>query len=103
MSENFHPVFAAEELAPGSGKPVMVEGQEILVCNANGEFYAIENMCTHQRAKMEGGRIRNCFISCPLHGQRFDLRDGSPKGQLTRVPLKTFPVRIVDGQVEVAV
>lgn len=103
MSEQFFPVFSTDELAPGESKAVEIEGHDILVCNANGDFYAIQNMCTHQRAKMEGGRIRNCFISCPLHGQRFDLRDGSTKGQLTRIPLKTYPVRINDGQVEVAV
>lgn len=103
MSEQFHRLFPVEELPKNANKAVEVEGQEILVCNANDEFYAIRNQCTHQNSKLEGGRIRNCFISCPLHGARFDLRDGSPKGQLTRIPVDTFPTRVVDGYVEVAV
>ncbi|MFV0277579.1 MAG: Rieske (2Fe-2S) protein [Parahaliea sp.] len=101
--ENFQAVFAAEELGSNSSRAVEIDGVKVLVCNAGGEFYAVINQCTHQAAELDGGRIRNCFISCPLHGARFDLRDGSTKGQLTQVPLKTFPVRVVDGQVEVAV
>lgn len=101
--ENFQAVFPAEELAPNASRAVELDGVNVLVCHAGGEFYAVINECTHQASALEGGRIRNCFISCPLHGARFDLRDGSTKGQLTQVPLKTFPVRVVDGQVEVAV
>ncbi len=102
MAEEFHPLFPAEELAKNSSRPVEVEGRNILVCNANDEFYAIDNQCTHQASKLEGGRIRNCFISCPLHGVRFDLRDGHPKGELTKKPVKTYPVRVVDGVVEIS-
>lgn len=101
--ENFQAVMPADELGPNSSKAVDVDGVNVLVCNAGGEFYAVINQCTHQASELEGGRIRNCFISCPLHGARFDLRDGSTKGQLTQVPLRTFPVRVVDGQIEVAV
>ncbi len=103
MADEFHRLFPAEELAKNTSQPVEVEGHNILVCNANGEFYAIENQCTHQASKLEGGRIRNCFISCPLHGVRFDLRDGHPKGELTKVPVKTYPVRVEEGYLEVSV
>ncbi len=103
MVENFQVVFAADELDANGSRAVEIDGVKVLVCNAGGEFYAVENQCTHQASELTGGRIRNCFISCPLHGARFDLRDGSTKGQLTQIPLKTFPVRVTDGQVEVAV
>jgi len=102
MSEHFHRICSVEEIPANGSKPVEIEGVDVLLCHAGDEFYAVQNLCTHQRAKLEGGRIRNCFISCPLHGARFDLRDGSTKGQLTNVPLKTFPVRVVDGFVEVS-
>lgn len=103
MSDNFQRICAVDDIPANSGKPVLIGGVDVLVCHASGEFYAIENLCTHQRAKLEGGRIRNCFISCPLHGARFDLRDGSTKGELTKIPVKTFATRVVDGFVEVAV
>lgn len=99
----FHPVFPAADLEKNASRTVEVEGRQVLVCNAGGEFYAVQNLCTHQASSLEGGRIRNCFISCPLHGARFDLRDGSTKGALTSQPLETYPVRVVDGTVEVSV
>ena len=95
-------MLAVADVAPGASKAVMIEGTEVLVCNAGGTLYSILNQCSHQASKLEGGRIRNCFISCPLHGARFDLRDGSTKGELTNVPVKTFATRVVGGHVEVA-
>ena len=103
MDLNFLPALRAEELAPNSSRAVTLNGQSILVCNADGEFHAVENLCSHQASPLEGGRVRRCTIICPLHGMPFDLRTGAPKGQLTDKPIRTFPVRTVDGMVEIAV
>ncbi len=73
-----------------------LDGKNILICKADGNFYAVDNQCTHQRAELTGGRIRNCYLACPLHGVRFDLRTGKPMGELTRVPLKTYAVTVAD-------
>jgi 3-phenylpropionate/trans-cinnamate dioxygenase ferredoxin subunit len=99
----FQPAFPDADLGDNESRALTLNGRSVLVCRAAGELYAVENRCTHQEAELEGGRIRGCFISCPLHGVRFDLRDGNPIGQLTRVPLPTFEVRLVDGIIEVAV
>jgi 3-phenylpropionate/trans-cinnamate dioxygenase ferredoxin subunit len=96
MATTTHTLFPAEDLADNESVAVMVEGNDILICKANGSYYAVANNCTHQRAKLAGGRIRNCFLSCPLHGVRFDLRTGVPLGELTRVGLKTYPIRLAD-------
>ncbi len=97
----FRAVFADSELPNNDSRAVLVDGREVLICRADGELYAVENRCTHQNAELEGGRIRGCFISCPLHGVKFNLRDGMPTGQLTRLPLPTYQVRLVDGMIEV--
>ena len=99
---DFHPARADAELANNDSRAVTINGSKVLICRAAGELYAVENRCTHQEAELEGGRIRGCFISCPLHGVRFDLRDGTPMGQLTREALPTYEVRVVDGMIEVA-
>jgi len=101
--DNFQAVFTASELAVNAARSIELNGIKVLVCNAKGEFYAVENQCTHQAAELEGGRIRNCYISCPLHGVRFNLQTGEPMGTLTRVPVKTFPVRLNGDMLEVAV
>ena len=101
MSGQFFPAFPAEELAEQSSRLVQIDGQDILVCNAMGEFFAVANQCPHALSPLAGGRIRRKMISCPLHGMLFELGTGKPRGNLTQVPLTTFPVRVVDGMVEV--
>jgi 3-phenylpropionate/trans-cinnamate dioxygenase ferredoxin subunit len=82
-----------EPLALNSSKVIELEGESVLLCNSGGSHFAIRNQCTHQNSPLAEGRVRNGFISCPLHGVRFDLRTGEPRGTLTRVPVKTYAVR----------
>lgn len=102
MSNEFHSVMDSAELAPGASKAVEVGGHSILICNANSEFFAVQNRCTHQNSPLEGGRIRNGMIACPLHGVMFDVRTGCGRGQMGRVPLRTYALRVVDGRIEVS-
>lgn len=97
----FVSIAAMEELPNNSSKAVTVNGLNLLLCNADGEFFCVENQCTHRAFSLAGGRIRRCMVLCPEHGMPFDLRTGNPKGQLTDKPLRTFETRVVDGQVEV--
>jgi 3-phenylpropionate/trans-cinnamate dioxygenase ferredoxin subunit len=84
---------AVEPLAENSSQVIGLDGYSILLCNSAGKHYAIANQCSHQDSPLEKGRIRNGYISCPLHGVRFSLETGEPMGvQLTRVPVKTYEV-----------
>ncbi len=102
MSNQFHYAIDCADLPAGANKAVEIDGQSILICNANNEFFAVQNRCTHQNSPLEGGRIRNGLISCPLHGVMFDVRTGCGRGQMGRVPLKTYALRVVDGRIEVS-
>jgi len=46
--------------------------------------------------------MRGYRIMCPLHGGTFDIRDGSCTGLPATQPIRSFPLRIVDGMIEVA-
>ncbi len=98
----FHHVLDCADLPAGKSLAVDVAGLSVLVCNVNNEYFAVENRCTHQGAELEGGRIRNGMIACPLHGVLFDVRNGCGKGPLGRVPLRTFAVQVIDGRIEVS-
>ncbi len=98
MSEIHH-----APLAPNTSAAIEWQGHRILLCNSGGTHYAIEDRCTHQETPLAGGRVRNGFISCPLHGVKFDLETGAPKGNLTRVSVKTFAVEEADGQILITV
>ena len=91
---NSHTLIPATEIDDNQSVAVSVEGKNILICKANGEYFAVENQCSHQRAELTGGRIRNCFLACPVHGVRFDLRTGKPLGEMTRIPHKTYDISV---------
>ena len=96
------PEVIREPLALNSSEVLEFEWESVLLCNSGGTHFAIRNQCTHQNSPLVGGRVRNGFISCPLHGVRFDLSTGEPRGALTRVPVKIYAVRDEDGMIVIS-
>lgn len=88
---------AALAAVPENGSlAVAAEGRDILLCRSSAGVFAVENRCSHALSPLAGGKVRGPYIFCPLHGLRFDLRDGTPSGALTKQPVPVFPVT-VDG------
>ena len=75
----------------------------VAVFNVDGEFYAIDDTCTHQDASLADGWLEGCAVECPLHASCFDLRTGMPSGPPAKTPVRTLPVAVVDGTVYVQV
>jgi 3-phenylpropionate/trans-cinnamate dioxygenase ferredoxin subunit len=103
MTEQFTRTIPAGDLAENSSRCLEVNGVNVLLCRSGGEYFAVRNLCTHAESPLDGGRVRNRMVSCPLHGMRYELATGKPLGQLTHVPLATYPVRVNDGFIEVLV
>jgi 3-phenylpropionate/trans-cinnamate dioxygenase ferredoxin component len=62
---------------PDPGKRVFeVDDRFILVCHVGGQFYAIDDCCTHDGGPLGEGRLDGHQIACPRHGATFDVRDG---------------------------
>lgn len=92
-------IAALADLADRGGTPVEIAGRSLLVCRSGAGTFVIENRCSHQLAKLEGGKVKGPYIFCPLHGVRFDMRDGSPAGTLTKTPIMVFASTIDDDAV----
>ena len=97
------PEVIHEPLALNSSCAIDVEGRSVLLCNSGGTHFAIQNECTHQESPLADGRVRNGFVSCPLHGVKFNLATGEPHGKLTRVPVETFDVKDEDGMIVISI
>ncbi len=87
--------------APGELQAVEVAEHRIVLCNAEGRVYALEDRCPHADAKLSGGRLEGTLLECPLHGGQLDVRDGSPQRPPIRKPAVSFRVRQVDGGFEI--
>jgi 3-phenylpropionate/trans-cinnamate dioxygenase ferredoxin component len=66
----------------------------VAIVNAQGEFFAIFDVCSHADVPLSEGDIEDCTVECWLHGSRFDLRTGAPTGLPATVPVPVYPVRI---------
>ena len=74
---------------------------DIVICRVRDEYYAVENRCSHALAFFDNGRLHGYRIICPLHSASFDVRNGSCTGAPASRPIRSFPLRIVDGMIEV--
>lgn len=76
--DGFVAVGEVSELLPGQMKWVAVEGERVLLANVAGTFYALEDVCGHQRVPLSRGRLDGYTVECPLHFACFDVRTGEP-------------------------
>ena len=89
-------VGATDTLTPGGVKVVDADGTAIAVFNVAGEFFALEDVCTHDGGELAGGEVFGFEVECPRHGARFDVRNGAVCAPPAYMPTASFPVR-VDG------
>ena len=94
-------VILARDMPPGEHTVVEIDGASIALFNLDGEFYAIEDVCTHDGSEIATGCIVDGAIECPRHGAKFDLKTGAVTAPPAYEPVDTFPVRVVDGLVQV--
>lgn len=76
------------------------DGSEIAVAVArtdDGEFYAINDICSHGEVSLSEGEIEGCQVECWAHGARFDLRTGEATELPAIDPVDAYPIRI-DGE-----
>ena len=86
---------------PNFGKKVVsISGREILLVNVKGTIYAVESECPHQGSPMNAAVVKEGFISCPRHGYRFSLTDGSC-AEHPECTLATFPVQLNGDEISV--
>ena len=101
----FVPVAAPADLPPGAARAVRVGDVPVALFNVEGTVYAIDNVCPHAGGPLSRGvRSGPCgeFVTCPWHGWRFNVRTGVSL-DLPGEQVRTFPVRVVEGAVEVGV
>ncbi len=81
------------ELDGADGAPVPVA----VVRDADGEYHAINDICTHGQVSLSDGEVLGCLIECWLHGSQFDLRTGKPMQLPATKPVAVYPLKI-DGE-----
>lgn len=90
-----------EDFPPGTRRVVDVEGAMVAVFNLDGNFYAIEDVCTHDGGELASGKMEGDVIICPRHGARFSIKTGAVLAPPAYESLATFPLRVNSGVLQV--
>ena len=94
MTESRALAGALADFPAGSITAVNLHGQELVIVNREGEFFALPDRCTHQRFPLHDGELDGDKIRCIRHGATFDLHTG--KATLPAIK----PIRIFQTEVE---
>lgn len=96
------PVTSENALADGEHEVVELDsGVSVLLVYTEGQFFAIENLCTHDGGDLGGGPVEGHEVICPRHGARFCLKSGQALTPPAYDDVATHTVRINDGVVEI--
>ena len=105
MQASFTRFCKLDEVPPGGKKALKINETWVLVCNAKSNvtdrLFAVSGICSHQFKPLFNGRVRNCKITCPVHGARFDLETGAALDLPATKPIAVYEVRVVDDWIEV--
>ena len=91
------------ELPNGERMFVDIGDTPIVIFKIAGKLYAIGDVCTHDDGPLGDGDIEDFNVVCPRHGAEFDIRTGKAVAMPAVVDIPAYPVRVVEGIIEVGV
>ena len=75
MSERFR-VAAVDDIPAGSCKELTVKDRVVALFNVDGQFYALDGVCTHAGGPLGEGTLNGKIVTCPWHGWQYDVTTG---------------------------
>lgn len=99
MTEQWIKVIALKALPVDDVVAVQAAGKEFALYTVGDEIFATDNICTHGHARLCDGFLEGHEIECPLHQGRFDVRSGKAMCEPLTADIRTYPVKVDDGNV----
>ena len=100
---DFVTVAKIDEIKSGQALLVNIRGKHIAVFNLDGEFFALDNTCTHRGGPLAEGTIAGYEVICPWHGATYDIRTGEVLAPPAPRGVARYGVRVTDTDIEVEV
>ena len=88
-----------DELEQNQMKQIQVDGKRLLLANAAGKYYVVDEMCSHEDYSLYLGCIKDRTIKCSLHGSYFDLETGEPTEEPACEAIHTYQVILSEGKI----
>jgi 3-phenylpropionate/trans-cinnamate dioxygenase ferredoxin subunit len=93
---------ALSEVPQEGALGVEVAAVPVAIVRAEGEVYAIRDVCSHEEVPLSEGEVYDHTVECWLHGSCFDLRTGKPTGPPATQAVPVYQVKIDGDDVLVA-
>ncbi|XSC47532.1 non-heme iron oxygenase ferredoxin subunit [Bradyrhizobium sp. RDT10] len=102
-NRNLAAICNASEVIDGEIKGAeLPNGERIALYRYREKIYATSDICTHGEASLsEEGLLTGNIVECTWHFGTFDVTTGRAETSPCTVPLKTYPVQIIDGMIYV--
>ena len=98
----FHTITKASEVTPGEMMLVDDDGEEIVIANVAGEYFAFSDTCTHEGGPLSDGELEGHIVTCPWHFTPFDVKTGeAQEGGVTDDPIPVYEVRVKGDEVQI--
>ena len=95
-------IASVKDLPSGTMKGVESNGQQILIANLKGKYYAIGNTCTHSGCSLSDGSLNGEKVRCPCHGSTFDVMTGSVLKGPAENPEPSYELKVDGDQILVS-
>jgi nitrite reductase/ring-hydroxylating ferredoxin subunit len=87
--------IAVTDLGPGSKQTVVLSGKKIAIANVDGEFFAIDDTCTHEECSLgTEGFLDGSIIICGCHGSQFEVSTGKVLSLPAPTDVKSYETKI---------
>lgn len=100
---DFRAVASADDVGNGEMARFKLAEAIVAVANLDGGFYAFDDVCTHKGCSLSKGDLEGTSVICPCHGGQYDLASGAVLAGPPPEPVNVYPVRVVDGQLEIQI
>lgn len=101
--DDYEYVCMLEDLPEVGAAAADVNGTVVCIAHtADGDVHCIDDTCTHANVSLAEGEFDGNTVECWLHGSRFDLITGKPSGPPATIPVRVHLVKVVDGEVYIA-
>lgn len=93
------PIAKADQLQDDEVLAVNTGTLKLALYRSEGDYFVTDNVCTHQYALLSDGYLEDGCIECPLHQARFDIRTGKAQCAPATEDIKTYAVKVENGEV----
>jgi nitrite reductase/ring-hydroxylating ferredoxin subunit/uncharacterized membrane protein len=94
-------VAGAGELEEGRPTAGVAGDTPVFLLRHGADVHAMHDRCSHRGCSLSDGEIDGHVITCPCHGSRFDVRDGSVVRGPATAEQPVFDARAADSHIEV--